>query len=88
MQKQLLGTETTHALRSKGVQAKICGLSANEMAEEFFAAGANNFVCKPLPTKKDSLHQILCEIMLDECTKRKSTGILKVNSSAGKYISP
>ena len=64
MQKQLLGTETTKALRSKGVKSKICGLSANEMGDDFFAAGANAFVCKPLPTKKVLLQQILCEILL------------------------
>ena len=82
MQKQLLGTETTHALRSRGVQAKICGLSANEMAEDFFAAGANAFVCKPLPTKKESLNQILCDILLEDDVKGKSSRILTRKSSA------
>ena len=63
MEKQLLGTETTHSLRCQGVRSKICGLSANDLADDFFAAGADVFICKPLPVKKDSLYQLLLDIL-------------------------
>ncbi|CAB9520292.1 sensor kinase/phosphatase LuxQ [Seminavis robusta] len=77
-QKQLLGTEATRALRSKGVRAKICGLSANEMAKDFFAAGANAFVCKPMPTRQETLRQVLADILQDEQTnRRKQSSLVK-----------
>lgn len=63
MEKQLLGTETTHSLRSQGVKSIICGLSANDIADDFFAAGANAFICKPMPVKKDVLRHLLLEIL-------------------------
>ena len=63
MEKQLLGTETTQSLRSHGVKSTICGLSANDLADDFFAAGASAFICKPLPVKKEILKELLLEIL-------------------------
>ena len=55
VEKQLLGTETVQAMRAKGVGSIICGLSANDMEEEFVKAGANAFISKPFPCRKDML---------------------------------
>ena len=76
MEKQLLGTETTQSLRSQGVKSIICGLSANDLADDFFAAGANAFICKPLPVKKATLNQLLLEIL------NKGTSSLMPESAA------
>jgi len=59
IEKQLLGTETVHAMRSRGVDCIICGLSANDMEDQFLRAGANCFLFKPFPCEKDPL---TCEI--------------------------
>lgn len=55
VEKQLLGTETIAAMRAKGVPSIICGLSANDIEEQFLAAGANAFMNKPFPCKKEAL---------------------------------
>ena len=55
VERQLLGTETARALRSKGFQGIICGLSANEMEEPFLASGADAFSLKPFPCEKEML---------------------------------
>lgn len=47
--RQLLGTETVHALRSKGCRSIFCGLSANDLEGEFLKNGANAFMSKPFP---------------------------------------
>lgn len=47
--KQLLGSETANALRSKGVRSIICGLSANDVEAAFMRNGANAFMFKPFP---------------------------------------
>jgi signal transduction histidine kinase/CheY-like chemotaxis protein len=57
--KQLLGTETTNALRNKGVKSRICGLSANNLKGSFLAAGADFFILKPMPCRKDELNRQL-----------------------------
>ncbi|GKY92170.1 hypothetical protein MPSEU_000188300 [Mayamaea pseudoterrestris] len=54
-QKQLLGTETVRLLRSKGVHSVICGLSANDIENQFVEAGADCFSMKPLPCDNDNL---------------------------------
>ncbi len=64
VEKKLLGTETVHALRSKGVRSRICGLSANNVEEGFWNAGADAFMLKPFPCKKDQLEQELNRILL------------------------
>lgn len=65
IEKQLLGTDTVRAMRSRGIQSIICGLSANDMEQEFLAAGANAFMLKPFPCEKKALtmeiHRILNE---------------------------
>ena len=61
--KQLLGTETAEAMRRKGVESKICGLSANDLRDAFIKAGANDFIMKPMPCKPDDLIQILHRII-------------------------
>jgi CheY-like chemotaxis protein len=62
VEKQLLGTQTVRELRSNGIESIICGLSANDMEESFFKAGADCFLLKPMPCKKDELTQELVRI--------------------------
>lgn len=61
--KQLLGTETVAALRTAGVKCRICGLSANDKAAEFLAAGADVFCFKPFQFEKNALRRELCRIL-------------------------
>mmetsp|Transcript_15012 Transcript_15012/g.41522 ORF Transcript_15012/g.41522 Transcript_15012/m.41522 type:complete len:1279 (-) Transcript_15012:332-4168(-) len=63
----LLGSETTRKLRSRGVDADttiICGLSANDVEQQFINAGASSFTRKPLPCKKDELTKLLESLLL------------------------
>ncbi|CAB9526882.1 respiration control sensor protein ArcB [Seminavis robusta] len=62
-EKQLLGTETVQAMRSKGVQSIICGLSANDIRNHFINAGADEFQLKPIPCKVDELRTLLIRIL-------------------------
>ena len=59
VEKQLLGTETTRALRAKGVKSLICGLSANDMKETFMENGADDFIMKPIPCDESTLRTVL-----------------------------
>jgi CheY-like chemotaxis protein len=60
VEKSLLGTETVAALRAKGVtNSRICGLSANELKQQFLDAGADYFMLKPFPTDPNFLHREL-----------------------------
>jgi signal transduction histidine kinase/CheY-like chemotaxis protein len=61
--KQLLGTETAHALRGKGFDGVICGVSANDVGHSFIKAGANAFVNKPFPCKAAPLTNELRHIL-------------------------
>lgn len=63
VEKQLLGTETVVELRGRGIQSKIVGLSANDKEEEFLAAGADAFIFKPIPCKKDLLRAELGRLL-------------------------
>jgi len=63
VEKQLLGTETAKAMRSRGSQAIIVGLSANDREEEFLDAGANYFCLKPFPCEKDALKKELHRVL-------------------------
>jgi CheY-like chemotaxis protein len=63
VEKQLLGTESTRALRSKGVTCKICGLSANDTRDAFLEAGANAFMMKPFPCDKERLTRELLRVL-------------------------
>ena len=62
-QKQLLGTETVSLLRSKGIEAIVCGLSANNLGQQFIDAGADYFLLKPLPCETGELAATLQRIM-------------------------
>mmetsp|Transcript_11948 Transcript_11948/g.34526 ORF Transcript_11948/g.34526 Transcript_11948/m.34526 type:complete len:1265 (-) Transcript_11948:28-3822(-) len=64
-EKKLLGTETVTELRSKGVSTKICGLSANDVENEFMQSGADSFMLKPMPTNVDALKRELKELLND-----------------------
>jgi signal transduction histidine kinase/CheY-like chemotaxis protein len=63
VEKQLLGTETTRALRAKGVKSTICGLSANDVAQSFYEAGADSFMTKPFPCQKEELMRTLISVV-------------------------
>ena len=63
VEKQMLGTETVEALRAKGVDSRICGLSANDKEAEFLAAGADAFTFKPFPCEKGALSRELFRIL-------------------------
>lgn len=63
MEKQLLGTETVHALRMQGFTSKICGLSANDVEDQFFEAGADAFMFKPFPCEEMALVRELHRIL-------------------------
>ncbi|KAL3943078.1 MAG: hypothetical protein SGARI_000061 [Bacillariaceae sp.] len=64
VQKQLLGTETVRSLRAHGVDsATICGLSANDVENDFLSAGADAFMFKPFPCKPDLLRVELLKIL-------------------------
>ena len=62
-EKQLLGTETVRALRSKGVSSLLCGLSANDLEGAFLNAGADGFMIKPFPCKTDELQGALTNLI-------------------------
>jgi DNA-binding response OmpR family regulator len=66
VEKQLLGTETARALRAKGVMSKICGLSANDIEKSFLESGADAFIMKPLPCRKEALSRELLRILYGE----------------------
>ena len=66
--KQLLGTETAHAMRARGVCSKICGLSANDLRTSFINSGADAFLLKPMPCKPADLERVLFDILYrDNC---------------------
>lgn len=70
VEKQLLGTETARALRSKGIFCRICGLSANDVEQGFIRAGADFFMFKPFPCQprelRKQLHHILFSRRINE----------------------
>ena len=73
IEKQLLGTETVRALRSRGVESLICGLSANDLEQQFKDAGADHFHFKPFPCEKEALTTELIRILGDSrCSFDKS----------------
>ena len=63
IEKQLLGTETTRELRARGVQSRICGLSANDLEEPFRNTGADTFLIEPFPCEKVALKREMCQIL-------------------------
>jgi signal transduction histidine kinase/CheY-like chemotaxis protein len=71
VEKQMLGSEATRALRAKGVTSIICGLSANDCRDTFVKAGADDFLIKPFPCKKDALTRELLRIL--DCQRNPTT---------------
>jgi CheY-like chemotaxis protein len=63
VEEQLLGSEATRSLRTKGVSSIICGLSANEAQDTFIKAGADDFIMKPFPCEKGALTRMLLRIL-------------------------
>jgi CheY-like chemotaxis protein len=63
VEKQLLGTETVAAMRSRGINCRIAGLSANDKELEFMEAGANAFTIKPFPCGKEELTRELLRVL-------------------------
>lgn len=64
IQKQMLGSETVRALRSKGFKGLIVGLSANDMGDAFISAGADYFMLKPFPCEQGPLKAELARILI------------------------
>jgi CheY-like chemotaxis protein len=61
--KPLLGTETVREMRARGVTARICGLSANNVEQEFLENGADLFIRKPYPCEKEALRIALLHVL-------------------------
>ena len=61
--KQLLGTEASFRLRTKGFEGLICGLSANDMAEAFRKSGADAFLQKPFSCDRQALQQDILDVL-------------------------
>lgn len=76
IEKQLLGSETARALRSKGVTSIICGLSANDMEQAFLEAGANVFMFKPFPCSKDALTKAIYDILERHGSKNNEKALM------------
>lgn len=62
-EKQMLGTDAVRELRSRGVDSTICGLSANNMEEQFLDAGSDTFLLKPFPSNPIAMEQELLRIV-------------------------
>ena len=62
--KQLLGTETVRLMRSRGLDAVVCGLSANDLENPFKEAGADAFWLKPFPADQIVLEQELHRLLI------------------------
>jgi CheY-like chemotaxis protein len=75
VEKQLLGTETVRAMRAKGVDSIICGLSANDTEEQFKNAGADAFMLKPFPCQNEALKRELLLILTNYQPSSFSTDI-------------
>lgn len=71
----LLGTDVVRRLRSMGVSSLICGLSANELSSDFIDSGADAFLLKPFPCKKELLLVELLKVFRDanRLPKRESS---------------
>lgn len=61
--KLLLGSDAVAEARKRGIQSKICGMSANDVEELFDDAGADEFIFKPLPFRPEPLTRELLRIL-------------------------
>jgi len=59
----LLGSEAVALMRRRGVDSRICGLSANDVEELFIEAGADCFVFKPFPCEREAMIRELKNIL-------------------------
>lgn len=80
-EKTMLGTETARAMRSQGIKSVICGLSANDMEQQFLHAGADYFLQKPFPCKHDELRRELLRILVSRRHPSNSKNMHRYNSS-------
>ena len=93
IEKQMLGTETAQLMRARGVNSLICGLSANDVEQQFIEAGANAFMHKPFPCQKDALTFELLQILAksqrshDDLLKRADS-VDRPQASSGKESAP
>ena len=63
----MLGTETVAAMRTKNVSAIFCGLSANNLEEDFRRVGAH-FLQKPFPSNKSEVESTLRRLIQESST--------------------
>mmetsp|Transcript_31479 Transcript_31479/g.75953 ORF Transcript_31479/g.75953 Transcript_31479/m.75953 type:complete len:940 (-) Transcript_31479:221-3040(-) len=77
-EKQMLGTETASAMRSRGITSIICGLSANDMRDSFISAGADGFILKPMPCKPQDLQKALLALLEQNASMQRDTGVESV----------
>ncbi|KAL7559966.1 hypothetical protein ACA910_022456 [Epithemia clementina (nom. ined.)] len=59
----LTGTETIHIMRAQGVESRICGLSANDLENNFLESGANYFRLKPIPRDSEAMERWLAKLL-------------------------
>lgn len=96
----LTGVESASLLRQQGVKSVICGLSANEAAEEFLSAGSDHFQLKPFPCGERELKALLEDLIKkiklphesssdEECAESVRDSIVDFSVSlAGTALSP
>jgi CheY-like chemotaxis protein len=77
VEKTLLGTETVAEMRNRGIKSRICGLSANDKETAFLDAGADAFMFKPFPCKKDEITEALFHVLYDhgQSSRKEDIGI-------------
>lgn len=63
----------------KGVESRICGLSANDCEENFLDAGADCFLFKPFPCEMDALSRALIRVLYG--LKKGSEGGVEFSTS-------
>ena len=63
---QLLGDATVALVRKEGIKSKICGMSANDVEDQFRDSGADGFIFKPLPFRPQPLTGELLRILSAE----------------------
>lgn len=68
----LLGSDVVVQMREQGVESVICGMSANDVESLFADAGADAFVFKPLPFRKDALVREMNRIFMHSSTDLSS----------------
>jgi CheY-like chemotaxis protein len=71
IERPMLGTDIVRDLRARGFQATICGLSANDLHEEFSEAGADGFMLKPFPCKGAELRKELLKLFKNQTVRHE-----------------